>query len=183
MAVAQTRPRILAIDAGGTMTDTILVNEKGEFVVGKAQSTPEDESVGFVNSLRDALHYWNVPLEEGVPHLVSGIYSGTAMLNRLLERKGLKLGLLVTAGFEDYLRIERGIQTYLGYSYSDRLHLVTHVHNTPWSLGIGFMAFVVGSTSLVRSRFPCTRTKFNKPSGNFYKRMWPEYASLFCTLM
>ncbi|HHY67448.1 MAG TPA: hydantoinase/oxoprolinase family protein [Alicyclobacillus sp.] len=132
MAVAAgPKPRILAIDAGGTMTDTILVNEKGEFVVGKAQSTPEDESVGFVNSLRDALHYWNVPLEEGVPHLVSGIYSGTAMLNRLLERKGLKLGLLVTAGFEDYLRIERGIQTYLGYSYSDRLHLVTHVHNAP----------------------------------------------------
>jgi acetone carboxylase beta subunit len=125
------KPRILAIDAGGTMTDTILVNEKGEFVVGKAQSTPEDESIGFVHSLRDALQYWGMTPQEGVPELVSGIYSGTAMLNRLLERKGQKLGLLVTAGFEDYLRMERGIQTYLGYSYSDRLHVVTHVHNEP----------------------------------------------------
>ena len=131
MSAAGYRPRILAIDAGGTMTDTILVNERGEFVVGKAQSTPEDESIGFINSLRDALHYWNMTLEEGVPQLVSGIYSGTAMLNRLLERKGQKLGILVTAGFEDYLRMERGLQTYLGYSYSDRLHLVTHVHNKP----------------------------------------------------
>jgi N-methylhydantoinase A/acetone carboxylase beta subunit len=131
MSAAGYRPRILAIDAGGTMTDTILVNERGEFVVGKAQSTPEDESIGFINSLRDALQYWNMTLEEGVPQLVSGIYSGTAMLNRLLERKGQKLGILVTAGFEDYLRMERGLQTYLGYSYSDRLHLVTHVHNKP----------------------------------------------------
>ncbi|SFI59185.1 hydantoinase/oxoprolinase family protein [Thermoflavimicrobium dichotomicum] len=125
------QPRILAIDAGGTMTDTILVNEEGQFVVGKAQSNPEDESIAFINSLRDGLNYWNLTLEDAVPALASSIYSGTAMLNRLLERKGRKLGLIVTAGFEDYLRMERGIQTYLGYSYSDRLHLVTHRHNEP----------------------------------------------------
>ncbi len=39
-------PQILAIDAGGTMTDTIFVNETGHFVVGKAQTTPEDEALG-----------------------------------------------------------------------------------------------------------------------------------------
>ena len=27
--------------------------------------------------------------------------------------------------------IERGIQTYLGFSYSDRLHIATHHHNAP----------------------------------------------------
>jgi acetone carboxylase beta subunit len=35
-------PRVLAIDAGGTMTDTFIVDERGSFVVGKAQTTPED---------------------------------------------------------------------------------------------------------------------------------------------
>ena len=34
----------IAIDAGGTMTDTFIVDDAGEFVVGKAQTTPEDES-------------------------------------------------------------------------------------------------------------------------------------------
>jgi acetone carboxylase beta subunit len=63
--------------------------------------------------------------------MVSGIYSGTAMLNRLLERKGRRVGLIVTAGIEDALRLERGIQTYLGYPYSDRLHVATHHHNEP----------------------------------------------------
>ena len=45
--------------------------------------------------------------------------------------RGREIGAIVTAGQEDYLRIERGIQTYLGYSYSDRLHLATHYHNEP----------------------------------------------------
>ncbi|MGO9750328.1 MAG: hydantoinase/oxoprolinase family protein [Solirubrobacteraceae bacterium] len=119
------------MDAGGTLTDTFLVDDDGQFVVGKAQTTPNDESLGFETSLRDALDYWDTTPEQAFPSLVSGVYSGTAMLNRLLERKGQRLGLLVTAGFEDYLRIERGIQTYLGYSYSDRLHVVTHRHNEP----------------------------------------------------
>jgi len=124
-------PRVLAIDAGGTMTDTFIVDRAGEFVVGKAQTTPEDESAGFMASARDALAYWDLEPEQAMPRMVSGIYSGTAMINRLLERKGRRIGLIVTAGMEDALRIERGIQTYLGYPYSDRLHVATHYHNEP----------------------------------------------------
>jgi acetone carboxylase beta subunit len=122
---------VLAIDAGGTMTDTFVVDEAGEFVVGKAQTTPQDESVGFMASARDALGYWGLEAEQALPRIASGIYSGTAMLNRLLERKGRRVGLIVTAGMEDALRLERGIQTYLGYPYSDRLHVATHHHNEP----------------------------------------------------
>ena len=124
-------PRVLAIDAGGTMTDTFVVDRSGEFVVGKAQTTPADESVGFMASTRDALAYWDLTPEVALPAMASGIYSGTAMINRLLERKGRRVGLIVTAGMEDSLRLERGIQTYLGYPYSDRLHVATHHHNEP----------------------------------------------------
>jgi acetone carboxylase, beta subunit len=124
-------PRVLAIDAGGTMTDTFIVDARGSFVVGKAQTTPEDESIGFMASARDALGQWDSTPEQGFPAIVSGIYSGTAMLNRLLQRQGLRIGCVVNAGHEDYLRLERGIQTYLGSSYSDRLHLATHFHNEP----------------------------------------------------
>src|SRR5207244_6439383 len=85
-------PRVLAIDAGGTMTDTFIVDEEGSFVVGKAQTTPEDESVGFMASSQDALGQWDSRPEEAFPKIVSGIYSGTAMLNRLLQRQGLRIG-------------------------------------------------------------------------------------------
>jgi N-methylhydantoinase A/acetone carboxylase beta subunit len=127
----QRTPRILGIDAGGTLTDTFLIDQNGAFVVGKAQTTPEDESLGFMRSAEDALAYWDLDVHTAFPQLRTGIYSGTAMLNRLLERKGRRVGIVVSGGMEDYLRLERGIQTYLGYSYADRLHLVTHHHNVP----------------------------------------------------
>lgn len=62
-------PRILGIDAGGTMTDTFVIDDAGRFIVGKALTTPQDESIGFVNSARDALSYWG--MEADVPRIVA----------------------------------------------------------------------------------------------------------------
>jgi N-methylhydantoinase A/oxoprolinase/acetone carboxylase beta subunit len=134
--------QILGIDAGGTMTDTIIIDGSGEMVIGKAATTPHDESIGFISSLKDALNYWELNLKNSVNALDVSIYSGTAMINTLIQRKGKKVGLLITKGLEDYLLMERGVQTYLGYHYPDRLHSVTHVHNPPlvprrWVKGIG----------------------------------------------
>jgi hypothetical protein len=99
-----------------------------------------------------------------MPQLVSGIYSGTAMLNRLLERKGRRVGCIVTAGMEDYLRLERGIQTYLGYSYSDRVHVVTHRHNAPlvprrWMKGATERVDVFGDVAIPLYR-PLVRMQY-----------------------
>ncbi|MEA2419626.1 MAG: acetone carboxylase, beta subunit, partial [Thermoleophilaceae bacterium] len=113
------------------MTDTILVDARGQFVVGKAQTTPADEAVGFSQSVVDALGYWGIEPDEAFASMVSGVYSGTSMLNRLLERKGGRIGLLVTRGMEDVLKLEQGIQTWLGFSYADTLHMVTHRHHEP----------------------------------------------------
>ena len=129
--------QILGIDAGGTMTDTILIDKEGRMVIGKAATTPRDESIGFLASLTDALGWWDMKPEDAVPMLDAAIYSGTAMINALLMRRGKKVGLLITKGLEDYLIMERGVQTYLGYHYPDRLHSVTHVHNSPLSRGGG----------------------------------------------
>ncbi|MBX6396231.1 MAG: hydantoinase/oxoprolinase family protein, partial [Alicyclobacillaceae bacterium] len=123
--------QVLGIDAGGTMTDTFFVDTEGNFVVGKAQSTPHDESVGVIHSSADALAQWNLTVEEVFPQLVTAVYSGTAMLNRIVQRKGLRVGLIVNRGMEDFHRMGRSIQSYLGYSYEDRLHLNTHRYDPP----------------------------------------------------
>lgn len=123
--------QILAIDAGGTMTDTFIIDDQGEFVVGKAQSTPHDESVGLINSAIDALTYWDTTVQAEFPKLLAGVYSGTAMLNRLVQRRGRRVGLIVNKGMEDFHRMGRAIQAYLGYSYSDRLHINTHRYDPP----------------------------------------------------
>src|SRR5919198_376755 len=124
-------PRVLAIDAGGTMTDTFIVDSAGSFVVGKAQTTPDDESRGFMVSTQDALRQWDTTPEQAFPSIAAGVFSGTAMLNRLLTRTGRNVGVIVTAGHEDSLRMERGVQTHLGFSYQEKLHLATHHHNQP----------------------------------------------------
>ena len=49
--VAHKKPLVLGIDAGGAMTDTFIVDEDGNFVIGKAATTPADESIGFTGEV------------------------------------------------------------------------------------------------------------------------------------
>lgn len=144
------KSQILAIDAGGTMTDTFIIDENGDFVVGKAQTTPLDEHIGLLNSARDALSQWDTKIEEEFPKLLAGVYSGTAMLNRLVSRVGRRVGLVVNKGMEDNHRMGRGLQSFLGYSYSDRIHINTHHFDSPlvprkWTVGITERVDLFGS--------------------------------------
>jgi len=126
---------ILASDAGGTMTDMLMVDKNGDFVVGKASTTPEDESIGFINSLADAFEYsqmsWDEEARDIIPGVLSTVYSGTGMLNTLLTRTGREVGVIITRGFEDSLLHERGAQIHAGYGYQDKMHKVAQIHNTP----------------------------------------------------
>jgi acetone carboxylase, beta subunit len=131
MSVTSIRPLVLGIDAGGTMTDTFLVAEDGTFALGKAATTPSDESLGFLESALDAATQWKLEPEEMFPDLSVVLYAGTTMLNTLLSRTGKRLGLIITEGFEDSVEMGRGMQSWAGYSYADRLHAVTHVHPQP----------------------------------------------------
>jgi len=88
MATDNSSVQVLGIDAGGTMTDTFFVRADGRFVVGKAQSNPADESLAIYNSSVDALAHWGRKVDDVYPELVTCVYSGTAMLNRVLGRKG-----------------------------------------------------------------------------------------------
>lgn len=128
---AQSQVQVLGIDAGGTMTDTFFVREDGRFVVGKAQSNPGDESLAIYNSSRDALAHWGRDVDEVYPELVTCVYSGTAMLNRVVQRKGLDVGLMVNKGFEHVHSMGRAIQSYLGYALEERIHLNTHRYDEP----------------------------------------------------
>ncbi|HVA41125.1 MAG TPA: hydantoinase/oxoprolinase family protein, partial [Candidatus Binataceae bacterium] len=129
------QPLIVTCDAGGTMTDILLVDAAGRFSVGKASTTPRDESVGFWESLGDAMNNWGLDLDHGGDRVLNplevAIYTGTTMLNTLLQRRGKRVGLIITKGFEDSFVAERGFQAVAGYSYAERLHTVTHVHNPP----------------------------------------------------
>jgi acetone carboxylase, beta subunit len=126
-----TQPIVIGIDAGGTMTDTILVDQDGYFKIGKAATTPRDEAEGFIASAADAADAWGISLEDLFSGVNVVLYSGTGMINTLLSRTGRKLGLITTKGLEDMVLMGRGLQAWADYSYADRLHAVTHHHPDP----------------------------------------------------
>ncbi|EMG92407.1 hydantoinase/oxoprolinase family protein [Helicobacter pylori] len=123
--------QVMGIDAGGTMTDTFFVKENGSFVVGKAQSNPEDESLAIYNSSQDALLHWKSDVNKVYPELVTCVYSGTAMLNRVVQRHGMEVGLICNKGFEQMHSMGRALQSYLGYALEERLHINTHKYDDP----------------------------------------------------
>ncbi|NHA45402.1 hydantoinase/oxoprolinase family protein [Helicobacter pylori] len=125
------RVQVMGIDAGGTMTDTFFVKENGSFVVGKAQSNPEDESLAIYNSSQDALSHWKSDVDKVYPELVTCVYSGTAMLNRVVQRRGMEVGLICNKGFEQMHSMGRALQSYLGYALEERLHINTHKYDDP----------------------------------------------------
>lgn len=131
MQVQSSPVQVMGIDAGGTMTDTFFVREDGSFVVGKAQSNPGDESQAIYESSIDALTEWNRQVDDVFPELLTCVYSGTAMLNRVVQRKGLDVGLMCNRGFEDIHSMGRAVQSYLGYALEERIHLNCHRYDEP----------------------------------------------------
>ncbi|MFX0188991.1 MAG: hydantoinase/oxoprolinase family protein [Candidatus Hodarchaeota archaeon] len=124
--------KAIALDTGGTMTDSFIIDEKGAFAVGKAVTTPENESEGILNSIADSLGQWKSTLEASGNSVEALVYSGTAMLNRLLEREGnSNIGVIVNAGFEDLLRLGRALQCWIWLDYGGRLHAIEHEHPEP----------------------------------------------------
>ncbi len=126
---------LVACDAGGTMTDVIIVDDQGRSVIGKAPTTPHDESLGYMESLEEALRYMNLDLErdgrEFCQNIETAIYTGTSMLNALLNLSGLKTGLIVTRGFEDVVVQGRGSQTFIDYQWSEITHMQYRKHRQP----------------------------------------------------
>lgn len=124
--------KAIALDTGGTMTDSFIIDEEGKFTVGKAQTTPENESEGILNSIADSLSYRDTTLDASGKTVEALVYSGTAMLNRLLEREGnSNIGVIVNAGFEDLLRLGRALQCWIWLDYGGRLHAREHEHPVP----------------------------------------------------
>jgi len=124
--------KVIALDTGGTMTDAFIIDEKGSFAVGKALTTGKEEYVGILNSISDSLGEWDTTLEEIGAGVEALVYSGTAMLNRLLEREGNdNIGVIVNAGFEDLHRLGRALQCWMWLDYAGRLHAREHEHPQP----------------------------------------------------
>ncbi|HMM77900.1 MAG TPA: hydantoinase/oxoprolinase family protein [Gammaproteobacteria bacterium] len=98
----------LGIDAGGTFTDFVLAEKSGAVRLFKAPSTPQDGTIAIKNGLGQIAAALERPVEDIVRDCDLCINGTTVALNALIEMKGVKTGLLCTAGHEDSLEIRLG---------------------------------------------------------------------------
>ena len=86
----------IAIDTGGTFTDCVWV-ESGRVRMLKVFSTPDDPSRAIAEALEKI----------GARGSLTLLHGTTVGTNTLLQRKGARVALVTTAGFEDVIEIGR----------------------------------------------------------------------------
>src|SRR5690606_33263272 len=90
----------IGVECGGTFTDLVVIDDDGELrATTKVFSTPRDPSHAVIEALE------SLPPE--LREDASLLHGSTVATNALLERRGPRLGLLVTRGFRDLLTLQR----------------------------------------------------------------------------
>jgi N-methylhydantoinase A len=106
----------VGVDIGGTFTDCVLVDRKGNHRSVKVLSTKEDPVAGVIAGLGQLAEAAGVDvptLLERADRFGHGTTIGT---NAVLERRGARVGLVATAGHGDALAMMRGAGRVAGRS-------------------------------------------------------------------
>ena len=96
----------VSVDIGGTFTDCFVVWDQ-QNIQGKALTTHHNLALGFNEALADACKQLGVGIETLLSEVDSVRYATTLGTNALIERKGPRIGLLVTAGFKSTIPLSR----------------------------------------------------------------------------
>ncbi len=103
---------LIGVDTGGTFTDMVLLDDQGRLWFDKAFSTPAAPDQGILNVLGDMAAAGAADRETARAGLLGRTerfaHGTTVATNALIERKGARVGLITTTGFEDTLAIARG---------------------------------------------------------------------------
>jgi N-methylhydantoinase A len=100
-------PWMVGVDVGGTFTDFFAFDDVSDrIVLHKVPSTPDAPAEAVIVGLRELERRYGIDLA-AVTRLSHGT---TVATNALIERRGGKVALIVTAGFRDLIEIGRQIR-------------------------------------------------------------------------
>ncbi len=114
---------VIAVDSGGTFTDTVVLDPEGRITAAKAPSTPDDFARGVLDSVGQAADLLGISLSDLLSRSKLFAHGTTVATNALLTRSGARTGLITTIGHEDALIIGRTIQKVAGRSESELTRL------------------------------------------------------------
>jgi N-methylhydantoinase A/oxoprolinase/acetone carboxylase beta subunit len=120
----------IEIDIGGTFTDC-YVRLDGAETWCKTRTTPFDLSQGMGQAIEQAAMRLGLQTDALLQRAEIIRYSTTLAMNKLIERKGPKLGLIATEGFEDTLLIGRGSQWSDGVPFKEQRNIAAAVKPRP----------------------------------------------------
>lgn len=98
----------IGVDTGGTFTDLVLIDDSGVIRTEKAFSTPDSREQGVFDVLERAARALNMSVGDILSRTDLLAHGTTVSTNALIQRRGARVGVLFTAGFEDTLTIARG---------------------------------------------------------------------------
>ena len=91
----------IGVDTGGTFTDIVMYNNDTLFT-HKVLSTPRNPAHAVIQGVGEILRMHDTDAEQ-----VEIVHGSTVATNALLERRGARIALVTTKGFEDVLEIGR----------------------------------------------------------------------------
>lgn len=98
----------VCIDIGGTFTDCLVSDGDGAISIFKSPTTPGEFEKGFINVLHVAAEGYGKTPDRFLKEIDLIVHGSTVSTNALVERKTVKVGLILNKGHEDILLLRQG---------------------------------------------------------------------------
>jgi len=97
----------VGIDTGGTFTDAISVDEKGNIVSAKSPTTPQDLKVGIMKCIDEVAQKLNRDRRKFLGEITAIVNGTTHGTNTVLTQSGTRVGIIATKGHTDAIELRR----------------------------------------------------------------------------
>ena len=109
----------LGVDIGGTFTDVVVMGDDGSVSTTKSPSTPGRLQEGLLAALTAAAEKGKIDLATLLGRIDRIAHGTTVATNAFIERRGARVALLTTRGFEDTMIMQRMMGMTAGLSPSE----------------------------------------------------------------
>jgi N-methylhydantoinase A len=114
----------VGVDIGGTFTDMLVTDESGGARLYKSPTTPQDPSIGLVETFERAARDHELGLDDFLSKVEAIVHGTTITTNSVLTGEGARTGFVTTKGFRDVLNMRRGLKARQFEKYAPAAPLV-----------------------------------------------------------
>jgi N-methylhydantoinase A len=122
---------VVGIDTGGTFTDIVVLHPDGQVTIDKSPTTPKNFSQGVIDAVAVAAKSLGVDSEQFLKNISMFKHGTTVATNALIVRRGAKVGLITTRGFEDTVYVMRAVGRVDGLDEMEIKHVTKVTKPTP----------------------------------------------------